>query len=128
MLPCHAFRAPSSIVVANRRRPVTLISFGLAICLPSRDSAGVTATPSTTPTGLTPSEHGRGPIGATAGPIWERLESQIDWYDSRARSSQLWFKILKVAQIVVAAAIPVVAAAGGSAAVAGAMGAAVVVV
>jgi hypothetical protein len=61
------------------------------------------------------------------GPAWERLESQIEWYDSRARANQLWFKGLKVAQIAIAAAIPVVAAAGGSATIAGAMGAAIVV-
>jgi hypothetical protein len=61
------------------------------------------------------------------GPVWTRLESQIDWYDTRARSNQLWFKGLKVLQIVVAAAIPVVAAAGGSATLAGAMGAVIVV-
>lgn len=63
----------------------------------------------------------------TGRPVWDRLESQITWYETRARTSQWWFKLLKVGQIVVAAAIPVVAAAGASATVAGAMGAAVVV-
>lgn len=61
------------------------------------------------------------------GPVGERLESQLTWYDTRAQSNQRWFTVLKVTQIVVAAAIPVVAAAGGSAAVAGAMGAVIVV-
>jgi hypothetical protein len=76
---------------------------------------------------LLPSEQGDGPRGAAPATVWDRLESQIEWYDSRARSNQLWFKVLKVAQIVIAAGIPVVAAAGGTAAVAGAMGATVVV-
>ena len=61
------------------------------------------------------------------GPVWERLESQIKWYDENAASNQAWFKGLKVVQIAVAAAIPVTAAAGASAAVAGAMGALIVV-
>jgi hypothetical protein len=61
------------------------------------------------------------------GSVWERLESQVRWYDDSARSNQLWFKALKVVQIAVAAAIPVTAAAGASAAVAGAMGALIVV-
>jgi hypothetical protein len=65
--------------------------------------------------------------GASRDQVWERLESQITWYDTRARSNQVWFKALKVLQIVIAAAIPVVAAAGGSAAAAGTMGAAIVV-
>jgi hypothetical protein len=60
-------------------------------------------------------------------PTWERLESQIDWYDSRARSSQLWFKSLKTLELVAAAAIPVTAAAGAGAAVAGALGGVVVI-
>jgi uncharacterized protein DUF4231 len=61
------------------------------------------------------------------GAAWERLESQIAWYDKQAARNQLWYKTLKVGQIVIAAAIPVVAAAGASAAVAGGMGALVVV-
>jgi hypothetical protein len=96
--------------------------------LPSRDIANVSATPTTTGTNQQPPEHADGLTGGPAGATWERLESQIEWYDKQARSSQRWFKVLKVAQIVVAAAIPVVAAAGGTAAVAGAMGAVVVIV
>ncbi|ADB48540.1 DUF4231 domain-containing protein [Conexibacter woesei] len=44
---------------------------------------------------------------------WDRLEQQVAWYDARSRHSQRWFKLLKVCQIVIAAAIPVVAGAGG---------------
>jgi hypothetical protein len=58
---------------------------------------------------------------------WKRLESQIEWYDGRARSNQIWFKVLKVGQLVLAAAIPAAAAAGARVAVAGVMGALVVV-
>ena len=57
----------------------------------------------------------------------QRLEKQLDWYGSASRRHKLWYQWLKVAQLVIAAAIPVVAAAGASAAVAGALGAVVVV-
>jgi hypothetical protein len=57
----------------------------------------------------------------------ERLEEQLVWYESKSAHHKLWYQSLKVAQIVVAAAIPAVAAAGASAGVAGALGAVVVV-
>jgi Protein of unknown function (DUF4231) len=60
-------------------------------------------------------------------PAWERLEDQLTWYEAKSQHHKRWYLSLKVAQIVVAAAIPVVAAAGASAAVAGALGAVVVV-
>ena len=44
-------------------------------------------------------------------PAWERLETQIAWYDAKSQRNQRRFKELKVCQIVVAAAIPVAAAA-----------------
>lgn len=44
-------------------------------------------------------------------PAQARLEDQIAWYDAKSRHNQRWFKLLKVWQIVVAAAIPVAAAA-----------------
>jgi hypothetical protein len=40
---------------------------------------------------------------------WERLETQIDWYDRKSKRNQSWFKRLKVLQIVTAAALPVAA-------------------
>ena len=46
----------------------------------------------------------------SASPIRARLEDQIAWYDSNSEKNQHRFKELKVAQIVVAAAIPVAAA------------------
>lgn len=57
----------------------------------------------------------------------ERLEDQLNWYEARSRRHALWYQSLKVAQIVIAAAIPTAAAAGASVAVAGALGAVIVV-
>jgi hypothetical protein len=65
-----------------------------------------------------------GDVGVTI----SRLEDQLRWYDRRAKDHQRWYQRLKVAQIVIAAAIPVVAAFGGDAPVAGLLGALVVVV
>ncbi|MDQ3608223.1 MAG: DUF4231 domain-containing protein [Actinomycetota bacterium] len=58
---------------------------------------------------------------------WERLDEQIAWYDRRSAHGKRWYQRLKVAQIVVAAAIPVAAAAGAPVVAAGAMGALIVV-
>jgi hypothetical protein len=58
---------------------------------------------------------------------WERLDEQIAWYDRRSAHGKRWYQRLKVAQIVVAAAIPAAAAAGVPVVVAGAMGALIVV-
>jgi Protein of unknown function (DUF4231) len=57
----------------------------------------------------------------------DRLEEQLAWYHDRSGHNKRWYQWLKVAQIVVAAAIPAVVAAGASAGVAGALGAVVVV-
>jgi hypothetical protein len=68
--------------------------------------------------------------GAVAVPrpaAWERLESQIAWYDKKSNRNQTWFKRLKVLQIFTAAAIPVGAAAGIEAGVLGGAGALIVV-
>jgi hypothetical protein len=43
-------------------------------------------------------------------PAWERLETQVAWYDKTSIKNQRWFKRLKVLQIVTAAALPVAAA------------------
>lgn len=43
-------------------------------------------------------------------PAWSRLETQIAWYGAKSRHNQLWFKLLKIGQIVAAAVIPVAAA------------------
>jgi hypothetical protein len=61
------------------------------------------------------------------GPAWERLEDQLNWYEAKSRHHVAWYQSLKVAQILIAAAIPASVAAGASAAVAGALGAVIVV-
>ncbi len=61
------------------------------------------------------------------GPAWERLEDQLNWYEAKSRHHVTWYQSLKVAQIVIAAAIPASVAAGASAGVAGALGAVIVV-
>jgi hypothetical protein len=60
-------------------------------------------------------------------PAQARLEDQIAWYDAKSGHNQRWFKLLKVCQIVVAAAIPVAAAAGAPAWLMGGGGALIVV-
>jgi hypothetical protein len=60
-------------------------------------------------------------------PAWERLEDQLGWYDRNSARCKRGFHSLKVAQIVVAAAIPVIAALGATTAVAGVLGAVIVV-
>src|SRR4051794_1827482 len=60
-------------------------------------------------------------------PAWERLETQIEWYDKRSNRDQRWFKRLKVLQIVTAAGIPVAAAAGVEPDVIGGGGALIVI-
>lgn len=61
------------------------------------------------------------------GYAWDRLEDQLGWYERKATHHREWFHRLKVAQIVVAAAIPVAAAAGASDWVVGALGAVILV-
>jgi Protein of unknown function (DUF4231) len=58
---------------------------------------------------------------------WDRLETQIKWYGSHARSNKRWYMRIKLVQIVSAAIIPVIAAADLAVWVAGALGALVVV-
>ena len=43
-------------------------------------------------------------------PIFDRLESQIDWYDRKSRGSRRMFKRIKIIEILSAAAIPFLAA------------------
>jgi len=44
-------------------------------------------------------------------PTLARIRDQISWYDGKSAHCQRWFKLLKVLQIVTAAAIPVMAGA-----------------
>lgn len=43
-------------------------------------------------------------------PAWARLQEQIAWYDGKSQDCQQRFKLLKILQIVTAAAIPVAVA------------------
>lgn len=60
-------------------------------------------------------------------PTWARIEEQIDWYDRKSGHAQRWFKGLKIAQIVTAAAIPVMAGNSAPAWLVGGAGALIVV-
>ena len=42
----------------------------------------------------------------------QRLDDQIEWYDGKSQGAQTWFKILKIAQLVIAGAIPLVSVFG----------------
>jgi hypothetical protein len=60
-------------------------------------------------------------------PTLARLDEQLAWYDAAAERSQRAFRVLKLTQIVVGAAIPVAAALGASAGAAGVLGGVIVV-
>lgn len=78
--------------------------------------------------GIAPLSSAEPPRAAAAvAPTLARLEDQLKWYEGAAGRSQTWFRLLKFAQLVVAAAIPVAAALGASAAVAGVLGGVIVV-
>jgi hypothetical protein len=75
------------------------------------------------------SEHaGTGVSVRGAGPTWDRLEDQVDWYDRRSASNQRLFKRLKVLQLVAAAMVPVAAGVDAAVWITGGLGALVVVV
>lgn len=38
---------------------------------------------------------------------WLRLEDQLQWYDRKSRSNMFWYKLIKLAQVVLAVLIPV---------------------
>ncbi|GBD27921.1 hypothetical protein HRbin30_03278 [bacterium HR30] len=62
-----------------------------------------------------------------ADPVLERLEGQIAWYDRRSQYSQRWFKWLKGAVLVAAAAIPFLAGIEAPRLLIGGLGALIVV-
>jgi hypothetical protein len=43
----------------------------------------------------------------------ERVEKQIDWYDTRSASNKRWFRLLRIIEIVAAAMIPFLTAITG---------------
>jgi hypothetical protein len=59
--------------------------------------------------------------------VHARLDDQITWYDARSEQNQHWFRRLKVAQLVAAAAVPVVAGVSAEAWIVGSLGAGIVV-
>lgn len=71
--------------------------------------------------------NGEGDGRAEQRPAWGRLEDQLAWYSRRAAACKRGYERLKVAEIVVAAAIPVSAAAAADTVVLGAMGGVIVV-
>jgi hypothetical protein len=48
-------------------------------------------------------------------PAWVRLEEQLGWYDRSSKECQCKYKVIKGAQLVLAASIPLVALSGGDA-------------
>ena len=60
-------------------------------------------------------------------PAWIRLQDQIAWYDAKSNASQSRFKLLKICQIVTAAAIPVAAGVSAPSWLVGGAGAFIVV-
>ena len=60
-------------------------------------------------------------------PAWARLQDQLAWYDAKSNLCQQRFKLLKICQLVLAAAIPVAAGASAPAWLVGGAGALIVV-
>lgn len=63
----------------------------------------------------------------TESPAWARLQDQLAWYDSKSQLCQRRFKLLKVLQLVLAAAIPVAAGVSAPSWLVGGAGALIVV-
>jgi hypothetical protein len=63
----------------------------------------------------------------TDSPAWVRLQDQIGWYDRKSQVNQSRFKLLKICQIVTAAAIPVAAGVSAPSWLVGGAGALIVV-
>lgn len=63
----------------------------------------------------------------TDSPAWARLQEQLDWYDRKSQVCQQRFKLLKILQIVTAAAIPVAAGVSAPVWLVGGAGALIVV-
>lgn len=63
----------------------------------------------------------------TGSPALDRVEDQIGWYDGKSEFNQRRFKLLKICQIVTAAAIPVAAGVSAPSWLVGGAGALIVV-
>ena len=64
---------------------------------------------------------------AAASSTLARLEDQIGWYDRNSSHNQRWFKVLKICQLALAAAVPVAAGESAPAWLVGGAGALIVV-
>jgi Protein of unknown function (DUF4231) len=79
-------------------------------------------------TDVSPEEQAAAPgAPAVADPTWTRLEESLAWYDRRSADNQRWYRGLKIAQLVAAAAVPVFAGLSASAWITGGLGSAIVV-
>jgi len=58
---------------------------------------------------------------------WERLDDQIGWYDRKSGANQRLYKLLKLLEIAIAAALPVVAGAHSSVWITGTLAVTIVV-
>ena len=63
----------------------------------------------------------------SSSPAWARLQDQLDWYDRKSQVCQSRFKLLKICQLVTAAAIPVAAGVSAPSWLVGGAGALIVV-
>jgi len=63
----------------------------------------------------------------SSSPAWARLQDQLAWYDKKSQVNQSRFKLLKICQMVTAAAIPVAAGVSAPAWLVGGAGAFIVV-
>jgi uncharacterized protein DUF4231 len=66
-------------------------------------------------------------VSSAESPAEARVRDQIAWYDRKSQANQHWFKLLKVCQIVTAAAIPVAASVSAPVWLVGGAGALIVV-
>ena len=65
--------------------------------------------------------------GATSDPTWDRLQDQLNWYDTKSVAAATLYKRLKAAEILIAALVPVLAGLSAPAAVTAGVAAIVVV-
>ena len=66
--------------------------------------------------------------GLEGSPAWERLTDQLSWYDHKSVVAQRWYKLLRMAQLVMSVSIPVVVGFGAPSTVAAVLGALIAVV
>jgi hypothetical protein len=60
-------------------------------------------------------------------PAFERLDDQLSWYDNKSMENQIWYKRLKIAEIIAAAIIPFAAGFDGFGILTGILGVLIVI-